>query len=1011
MTAPAEPRHDRLPTPVAELVERAHRGDEPVEARREAMLKVPECLLRVASLPLLAVCLRGPSIHPEMAKLLSLFGFPTFSTWRWLAKVLKRGDLGTDWGPLAGYREDFGRAYRLVNETTAVARPEYALGAAGKEAGLLDLFQGLRNHWAHSSGTSPALCRRDLDEYLPRLDAILDAFAFLGRYRFCSIAGDGHQATLFRGVRPAEIDLADGASEGAALLTPDDRAVPLSPLVVPGPDGALGWFDGYRLGRDGPDASDGLAYQTDLGRQYRSGPVAEGLRALFRAHNVLLLPGSKGLTLRRLNEYLSAVTGQNLKELDARYGRDLFVDRPALTGALRAFVEGERSEEAPVALLLTGPAGSGKSGLLVHLAQGLLRAPGGGPGVLLMRGDKLTVEGDMPQILFSNLLMMLGADREEVRTFADLCERLEASRKGEDRDLRLVVVFDGVNEASDRPEKVFRELLDVIATARPYRWIRIVAAVRSDFLRRHRAGLEGAEKDPLHGLRDLLATPGPDAPEEIRGEGLPVWAVPTITEAERREIYERFRARRAEGTPGVPACLTPWDGLDPEIRGKILDRPLLIRLWMELYDGRPAGALHSVSDLYIAYLDALSASMPGLSRVALPRVVEHMLRVGRSALTDEDAGQIRASGPAGGDALSALVAAGLFEVRVPTTGPVRYGVFHERMAEALAARWLRESVGYPARPDGDRPPPAIDPAALRAWDAFPRHSLNPLLFGGLELFIRRLLDVKDWKNASRVLEHVDFQMPPGSSWLFLAGRQNLTIEFREALRDRLEDRSLRQQNLFQLGLGYIRAGRHEEAADALGLARSLGGSPQMRAAIAMYTGLCLVREGDLDRGEAELEAARGLAAGTRLEGNVHGHLASLRVRRLRASGGDRPPPQDVQEVVEALYRRAIELNGRGTRPDRRCEVFWRKEWGETLLFLGRAGEAVDELEAAWTTCVASGLDAKCRLDLHLALGRSYRFEGRGNEADEQFRLGLALAAEIGDAELRQALEAAKAGGP
>ena len=995
----------RLPSPVVELYAKAADEALPIKDRREAMLKAPEQLLRIACLPLLVTFLRQRQHHDKLADVLANFAKPTYGIWKWLFDVLRGAASDMEWGPLGDYVTRLDQAAKAIKKLRATSRAEYAYGIPGHQVPLLELFQGIRNHWAHSISISKDLLESDLRDFFPHLTTLLEEFAFLTEFRICSRLDDTH-ILEHHGVRPEVLEVQHHPvpEDQVFLRTPQREWIRLSPFLLPAPFGEEGvyLFDGYRLNPGRSDPNDAIVYQTNRGSTLLE-PNASELRSLLEKHKVVLLRGlGEGITLANLGNFISGLTKRHLEEMQARYSEELFIDRPVLTGALHAFATESRSENSAVAILLFGATGSGKSGLITNLARQLLRDRGSCDGVLLIRGDRLTVDAGVSDVLFSNLLLTLGIDRKKFGNIIQLLQEFDRGRGEGNQEFRLVFLFDGVNEVPTRPERVFQELLEFIAASRPYPWIRVVAAVRQEFLLSIRAGLSGVQKDFLHGVRHLFATPGPEVTTEFcNGEGFPVWVVPSATPDERRSMYERYQALNQVSPGACPACLTRWEDVDAEIRDKILDRPLLIRLWMELYNGKQASRLHRVSDLYIAYLDSLRDTMPDLTRRALPCIVEYMLQLGRSVLTEEDIiDQPGQAATAVRQSLEALVQAGLFEVRVPYVGAMRYNVFHQRMAEALAARWLRESVAYPS---GGFPPEQhrkLQHAELSNWDRFPCHSLNPLLIGGLELFVRHLLDLGDWTNAARVLEHVDFQMPPNSSWLFLAGRVGLSVEFREELDKHLSDQEMKQQNLYQLALGYIRLGRHGEADKALTEAEGLGGRGQMRAAIATYAGLLLIRCGELEKGHQRLLESLALAKGTRIEGNVCGHLASSKIKMLR---GSNPPPELIDEVI-GLYQLAVCLNTEGGRPDPRAEVYWRTELGRAHLTFNQTALAVDVLDDAWNRCIRAGLDTKCRLDLHHALGQAYRLEGWTNRAREELQAGLQLAIEMGDGELRQELE-------
>jgi hypothetical protein len=999
------PLSDILPTTIVELYAKASDVDAPWSMRWRAMYTTPEHLLRVATLPLLAYRLTLPCrLSEDLPRLIVAFSAPTFSSWKRLSDELVNPTHDDfNWGPLTDYRSQLRNALKAIRSPLETrVPPDYSLRGTQYGQSTIGLFMAMRNFAAHSTSVPESTCQRDVSEFLGHLEAALDHFRFFDDYRFIA-----NRTSLHGPIPPTEI-LASEA--GVEIHTPNNDRIALSPFAVAsGIPLRLEVFDGYQFSLRAGTGTDHVYYQTQAGRRPFAERAVHPLRAVLETNGLMPLPGLTYLTLDSFAQLARKVTEDNLTEMNAKYDRELYIERCVLSDALRSFATAPLPSQAPDknALLLTGGPGSGKSALLAGLARDLLRHEH--IGVLFIRGHKFAVDKDSVDVLYPTFLDLIGAqpgERDRVRHFHTFLDKLDHGAVTS--NFRLIILLDAINEVPERPEAAYLEFLKFVTIASHYTWVRLIGTVRRDFLDRLRSDIEGANPDPLQDVCHLLFSPPPDTPASYRVNSQPLWVVPPTNTDERKAIYERFRERKLTDNT-VPACATPWDELDGNVRDNILDRPLLIRLWMNAYDGRPGGNSHQASDVYIAYLDSLAQWNPALTQDVLPRLIDHMLRAGRFTIDKQDDDQQLSQD------LAAAFKAGLFELHASIDGPAVYRVFHDRLAEALAARRLWQRLTHSATTSS---PPRIAPQRLAAWNDYPRRSDSQLLFGGLELLIRRLIDNQDWGNVAVVLEHVDFQMPPQSSWLFHAGRQRLSIELRETLHPHLRDTGQRQMNLYQIALAYTRQCDYPKAAEHYDAARGLGGSQQMIAAIAMYTALNLMElarqesckystpQGSrLGKAEQQLRIAETLAKNTTLEGNVYGHRAGLRRCQLEAAGcsPDRFPSSEKKEIL-GLYRKAITLNQRPELNDDRSTVYWLTQLGRAQFDFRKPAEAAVTLKKAQALCEKQGLDAKCKLDLHLRSGDIYSFQCLHEMAKDEFRQGLKLAMEIGDGVMEEMLE-------
>ncbi len=935
--------------------------------------------------------------------------------------ILRKGSAAAARGPLAEFHAAFCKAFQGVLDSLVRVRPEYRIGGPREQSSWLDVLEGMRNHLAHSvNNPDDNFCEQDRQEYGPCLDVLVDSFSFLAEYKYYARdpAGDGDSAVLHQGPVPGDPRAHPGIFEDstAVLVTPGGVAIQLAPFVLADSGGrSLLLFDGYDLKEVEPGPDDVVCYQSSQGRRFLSGAITGEVRAALVKHGVDLRLQVERIKPWSLAKLFCEVTSLSLREVEQSYRLELFVDRPDLTEPLLRFASTPRAPGGPVAMLLAGLAGAGKSALMARLATELLRTqPKHDPqhhGILLIRGEKLVAEPGVREVLFANLKRLLQAVGDKVTTFAELLAGLESNRKADTGRLphrSFVLLFDGVNEAQ-RAELVYHELLQLIVASRPYPWLRIVAAIREEFLVRLRERLAGTETDPLGVSRHLFLQP---TDSRYRHDAnLPVWVVPPITAAERRGIYERYQEMHRTDPEGVCACVSPWGELHPDIREKIFIRPLFIRMWMEEFNGRPAGDIHSVTALFVKYLDGLRGRLPGVTERALPAVVAYMLKVGRPVLYDDDAERAGIN-PEGKPFLEVLVDAGLFVRQVTLAGSLAcYRAFHERMAEAFAARYIWERTLEPA--DGGvsgRRHEKLTERNMEWWDALPR---TQFLIRGLEIFIRRLIDEQDPQNAARALEHIDFQLSPNNSWLFLAGHVAQSVEFRKEIEGRIGHATGEQQNLYELALGYIRLGKHEQAQSHFARLRATAPPRQLLAASWMYESLCWRSRRRWYEAKRCLKLARVLAAGTRLQGNVLGHMAHVRFDRLRDAESRYSlrrlwyavcPGARRRELrrISQLFVRAKRLNLDETPSDQRSGVYWETMLANFYLDTGEASRAIEVLRVAWERCLQSGLDARCRLEIHAALGRAYSaVDGPWSLAREELEKGKALAIEIGDVEMEE----------
>ena len=539
----------------------------------------------------------------------------------------------------------------------------------------------LRNAVAHGGLPDEAAAARHLEAYLPVLHQVLDAFDFLGDCRLLVLDPSGPDpkesrrglVRMLRGVQPepAEVidldeDLADAFADSPAVLVgPDGRAGPLFPLLNPQPEDrpkdereTIYLYDGHygaRIETKGAAVEKGYIHYLGVHHRVMDTPACARMQELLARRKVeFYLPKEKVAPWTIAETAADYSRNLTLAEmLGRKYLPQCYVPFPELERHFAAFLA---AKPPRVGLVLTGPAGSGKSAFLAHQVERLMAPPAGvkdpqdydvrahpnlvfflrGSGILQPEGG-ISLERDVAEKLGVSARPGHG-----IATFGELLQHLnERWKQDRVKDRRLILVLDGLNEAPE-PRVVLRQALAMIRLAARFPWCKIVVSTRSEWLDVWSAKVTAQEASDLELTRPNLYVPEaapirPDRPPD------PVVSFEPFAPEQAAEVYARYQAAvRAEADGRTPACTTPWAEL-PEATRAVLLNPLYLHLFMETFAGRGAEPVATVPALFRRYVDQALREHPGLTG-SIDEVIGHFrsdLTRPSADLTDDDVNAIR----------------------------------------------------------------------------------------------------------------------------------------------------------------------------------------------------------------------------------------------------------------------------------------------------------------------------------------------------------------------------------
>ncbi len=544
----------------------------------------------------------------------------------------------------------------------------------------------LRNATAHGALPDEAEAARHLEQYLPVLHDVLDAFDFLGDH-VLKVRCDGPTPAppdhaWVRNLRgavltdPVEEPLSDALEQAfrdeceTVLLAPDGQVAPLYPLAKPLPDQVkqqalpvterLFLYDGH-YGRftqtKQPVEQSFINY---LGVHHRAADAAscERLKKLLDERKISFLLDKADTAPWTIADNAADFSRRTLADLlGTKYFPECYVPFEDLEGHFERFLDRpiERSKwpkdterkRFVNGFVLAGLAGAGKTAFLARQVERLLEqpdhlAPHENPNlVLFLRGQGILVRPTAEGVsLFHDLAEKLGVAVEGATvkhrkeggfsSLSELFAHLHAKWKDDKLEgRRLILVLDALNEAP-LTETVVREALDLIALAACYPWLKVVVSLRQEWLGVFAGKLGPQETDPLESIRPFLYTVETESEGSRLGKRPPpVVNMGVFDAGQARRVYEHYQAhRRTAGLkPGeyrIRACLTPWDMIDAATRRDVLITPLHLHLFMEAFHARDAEPIATKPVLFRYYVNRELEGRPGLDR-AIETVISYLL--------------------------------------------------------------------------------------------------------------------------------------------------------------------------------------------------------------------------------------------------------------------------------------------------------------------------------------------------------------------------------------------------
>jgi tetratricopeptide (TPR) repeat protein len=688
-----------FPYPVAYPYSLVFDEDSPASIRRWTLCFTEYQLLRMVCLPLVCQYLTAEKVTEgwsckRLNEAIAGIRCPFFSSWIMLLGSLR------EHLPQVGLEPLFPE---LAASLDAVQKnPQQAGLRSQTRLGPLEAIRDLRNEIAHGAGVPDQReAQKHLEDYLPLLHRVLEAFAFLGQ---CTLkvahvnpeTGRSEVRTLRGSKLGGEETLepqwqAAFGKAPAALQCPAGQIVPLYPLFNPAPEKEpLFLYDGH-FGIQVKSNQDSLerAFIYYMGTHHRltDSQACSVLRDLLDKRDIGFFLDKEQTAPWTIADSAADYSRRTLNELlETKYFRDCYLAIPELDAHFSAFLQvpdpatwkpDTTTPHYANGLVVTGSAGAGKTAFLANQVDMLLSAteadavPGKPPPpnpnlVLFLRGDGILSRDGKTISLFRDVAEKLGiavdgaqvevskkgAAKAGFKNFRELFEHLHQRwLKDEVKNRKLIFVLDALNEAAFA-EIVVNEALGLINLAACFPWCKVVFSTRQEWLTLWYSKMEANELSRLEDIRRCLYVPEGQAGRRQ----FPAVTVNALTLPQAETIYGRYQAAAKAGERLAPldACRSSWKELSPQTQS-LLTNPLHLHLFMKTFSGKPAGALASVPQLYRTYVEEALRLRPGL-RAAVPLVLKFLADTPARAGADLTDNDVHSINTAAGETLSPVEA-------------------------------------------------------------------------------------------------------------------------------------------------------------------------------------------------------------------------------------------------------------------------------------------------------------------------------------------------------------------
>jgi len=466
--------------------------------------------------------------------------------------------------PGQGYYDDFGNFVQTSNR--------------------LAWFQALvnyRNKVAHGLNQPPDEARQEFEFYYRILLQILEAMAWCARYPLYK--RDGGNLYRLMGAQPRPCDTCEipeaALHTNLVLGTPEaDRFLPLVPLlVVPGEYLAeSGGGEDLLIYDQSTDKR--ILYLSPYGHRRETTATLGMWRRLIEKKRVTLPILSRAMIdADEIARRCRRVTAQSREVLRAtgKVIPNLYCSREKIESSLTSWL-GNRLPLVAVA----ARAGSGKSCLFDHLAGKWEEA---GARVLFLLSSHLT-QTELLEIV-----------REKLRLHDDVSVTDLAKCVHEERP--LVIVLDGINEHA-APQALMQALVGFVRAGRSPQRIKIAVSFRS----------ESPEWSEETCARDGLWY----APSDKKVQSPPLtrrrsawWRLEPMSVAEARGMWREYSTREPKRfKPRFSFYAVQETSRD---LSQLLRNPLAMRLFLEVYHGRPKPPSLSRHELFEQYFQSLAS--------------------------------------------------------------------------------------------------------------------------------------------------------------------------------------------------------------------------------------------------------------------------------------------------------------------------------------------------------------------------------------------------------------------